>query len=74
VRLKVACRDVCLWHKADIKFDAEQGKADVSDHPMCSFAVAARTVAIFVTTMLVGYTQVNAAVCARGVHRPGGAA
>jgi hypothetical protein len=38
---------------------------------MRSFAVAALTVAIFVTTMLVGYTQANAVVCARGVHRAG---
>jgi hypothetical protein len=38
---------------------------------MRSFAVAALAVAIFVTTMLVGYTQANAIVCARGVHRTG---
>jgi hypothetical protein len=38
---------------------------------MRSFAVAALTVAIFVTTMFVGYTQANAVVCARGVHRAG---
>ena len=38
---------------------------------MRSFAVAALAVAIFVTTMLVGYTQANAVVCARGVHRAG---
>ena len=36
---------------------------------MRSFAVAALAVAIFVTTVLVGYTQANAVVCARGVHR-----
>ena len=49
MRPKVACRDVCLLHKADIKFEAERGKAGVSDHPMCSFAVASLTVAIFFT-------------------------
>ena len=38
---------------------------------MHSFAVAALAVAIFVTTVLVGYTQANAVVCARGVHRAG---
>jgi hypothetical protein len=38
---------------------------------MRSFAVAALAVAIFVTTMLVGYTQANAIVCASGVHRAG---
>jgi hypothetical protein len=38
---------------------------------MRSFAVAVLTVAVFVTTMLVGYTQANAVVCARGVHRAG---
>jgi len=35
------------------------------------FAIAALTVATFVTIMLVGYTQANAVVCARGVYRAG---
>jgi hypothetical protein len=35
------------------------------------FAIAALTVATFVTTMLVGYTQASAVVCARGVYRAG---
>ena len=34
-------------------------------------AIAALTVAMFITTMLVGYTQANAVVCARGVYRAG---
>jgi hypothetical protein len=34
-------------------------------------AIAALTVATFVSTMLVGHTQANAVVCARGVHRAG---
>ena len=38
---------------------------------MRSFAVAVLMVAVFVTTLLVGYTQANAVVCARGVHRAG---
>jgi hypothetical protein len=35
------------------------------------FAIAALTVATFVSTMLVGHTQANAVVCARGVYRAG---
>ena len=35
------------------------------------FAIAAISVAIFVASMLVGYTQANAVVCARGVYRAG---
>ena len=34
-------------------------------------AIAALTIATFITTMLVGYTQANAVVCARGVYRVG---
>jgi hypothetical protein len=34
-------------------------------------AIAALTIATFITTMLVGYTQANAVVCARGVYRAG---
>jgi hypothetical protein len=35
------------------------------------FAIAALTVATFVSTLLVGHTQANAVVCARGVYRAG---
>ena len=38
---------------------------------MRSFAIAVLTVATFVATILVGYTQANAVVCARGVYRAG---
>jgi hypothetical protein len=34
-------------------------------------AIAALTVATFVSTMVVGHTQANAVVCARGAHRAG---
>jgi hypothetical protein len=33
-------------------------------------AIAALTVAAFITTMLVGYTQANAVVCAPSFYRP----
>jgi len=34
-------------------------------------AITALTFATFLTTMLVGHTQANAVVCARGVYRAG---
>jgi hypothetical protein len=34
-------------------------------------AIASLTVATFVISMLVGYTNANAVVCARGVYRAG---
>ena len=35
------------------------------------FVTTALTVATIVATMLVGFTQANAVVCARGVYRAG---